>query len=292
MRHALAGMLVALVPLAAVSQPVDYKFAKPVVTKPSGIDGSRMAELLRHQRPASRIVPEVAHESGDNAFIFPLIGNTPGANGTFFRSEATLLNNGSNSQRMRLFFFPAGAQTCNGIPIRDIEIPAYNWYEYGDIIADVFGMNGLGSLGVIPIDAFGNFDSTAHIDATIRIFTSSSGGGSVSQTFDSIALSNYGGNEVVFGLRSDSGFRTNYGIFNYLGYSRTFDAYFYGLNNVRAQASVTVGPCSVAFSAVPNLNYGALLINVIPRDSDGGWYGFASSVDNTSGDSWSVSARP
>jgi hypothetical protein len=43
---------------------------------------------------------------------------------------------------------------------------------------------------------------------------------------------------------------------------------------------------------VPNLNYSIMLINFVPRDNNGGWYAFASSVDNVSGDSWSVSARP
>jgi hypothetical protein len=250
-----------------------------------------MVELLR-QKSSRHLVPNVAHEGGDAAFVFPLIGNTPGANATFFRSEAMFLNNADHGQVIRLFFFPLGAQTCSGIPIRDIAIPAFNWYAYHDIIADVFGVNGIGSLGVIAIDAFGNFDITAHIDATVRIYTPAFGGGSASQSFDSVALSDYGGNEVAFGLRHDAGFRTNYGIFNYLGYARTFDIFFYGVDNVRAQASATVGPCSIAFSPVPNLNYSIMLINFVPRDSNGGWYGFASSVDNVSGDSWSVSARP
>lgn len=290
MRLGVSGLLLIFATFAASSQPVGHLAERPVITTPAGVDGSRMAELLRQR--SYGVVANVAHEGGDTAFIFPLIGNAAGGNGTFFRSEAMFLNNADHGQVIRLFFFPAGAQSCSGIPIRDIAIPAYNWYAFHDVIADVFNLSGLGSLGVIAIDAFGNFDYTAHMDATIRIYTPAPGGGSASQTFDSIALSDYGGNEVAFGLRHDAGFRTNYGIFNYLGYTRTFDMFFYGVDNARAQSSVTVAPCSVAFNGVPNLNYSIMLINFVPRDTNGGWYGFASSVDNISGDSWSVSARP
>ena len=292
MRLAVTGLALALGAVAAGAQPVHYTYEKPAVSTPEGVDGSQMAELLRGRHASGRIAPTVAHDSADTAFIFPLIGNTPGANGTYFYSDGTLVNNKDQQQVLRLFFFPAGAQTCNGVPVRDVTIPPYHWYEYGDIIANLFGLNGLGSLGVIAIDSFGNYDPTAHVDATVRIYTATPGGGSASQTFESIALSDYGGSELIFGLRSDSSFRTNYGIFNYLGYTRTFDTYFDGFNNVTAQSSLTVPPCSVVFTSVPSRNFIGLLINVVPRDDGGGWYGFASSVDNISGDSWSVSARP
>jgi len=289
----LAGFSIFLLVLSlpALAQPRPRRFAAPEVSSVPGVDGTSFAETLRAPK-SGRIAPNVAHDESDNSLIFPLAGNAPGANGTFFRSEATLVNNLNRQQKVRVWFFPLGGNSCSGVPIKDLTLNPFAWYVWSDFVAQVFNLNGLGSIGLIAIDSIGNVDPTARVDMALRIYTPAFGGGSASQTFQGVGLSDFGGNQTAFGLRHDSAFRTNYGIFNYLGNTRTFDISFVGLGNTSASSVLTVGPCSVGFTGIPNLNYGSVLMDIQPRDTQGGWYGFASSVDNVSGDSWSVSARP
>lgn len=285
------SLLVLSLSLPALAQPLPRKFVAPDVSSVAEVDGAAFAETLQASK-SGRIAPNVAHDESDNSLIFPLAGNAAGANGTFFRSEATLVNNLNRTQRVRVWFFPLGGNSCSGVPVKDLTLDPFAWYVWSDFVAQVFNVNGLGSIGLIAIDSFGNADSNARVDMALRIYTPAFGGGSASQTFQGVGLSTFGGNQTAFGLRHDAGFRTNYGIFNYLGSPRTFDVSFVGLGNASSSAVLTVGPCSVGFTGIPNLNYGSVLMDIRPRDSLGGWYGFASSVDNVSGDSWSVSARP
>ncbi|HEV2719611.1 MAG TPA: hypothetical protein VG323_06300 [Thermoanaerobaculia bacterium] len=289
MKRSLAlSVVMVLVSLPLFAQT--RKFAAPEISAVPGADGTTFSETI-HAAKAHRIVPNVSFDESSNAMVFPLVGNAPGANGTFFRSEATIVNNLNRRQILRVWFFPLGGGTCNGVPVKDLALDAFNFYVYSDFVAQVFGLNGLGSLGMIAVDSFGNADPNARVDSAVRIYTPAFGGGGASQSFQGVGLSDFGGNQTAFGIRHDANFRTNYGIFNYLGFTRTFDVNMTGIG-ASASSVVTVGPCSVAFTGVPNLNYGALVLDIMPRDTQGGWYGFASSVDNVSGDSWSVSARP
>ncbi len=289
MKRSLAlSSIVLLVSLPLFAQT--RKYAAPEISAVPGADGATFSETLQAGK-AHRIAPNVAFDESAVAMVFPLVGNAPGANGTFFRSEATIVNNVNRQQRLRVWFFPLGGGTCSGVPVKDLVLDAFNFYVYSDFVAQVFGLNGLGSLGIIAIDSFGNTDPNARVDASVRIYTPAFGGGSASQSFQGVGLSTFAGNQTAFGVRHDAAFRTNYGIFNYLTFTRTFDVSMTGIS-ASASSVVTVGPCSVAFTGVPNLNYGALVLDIQPRDSQGGWYGFASTVDNVSGDSWSVSARP
>ena len=293
LRSLLACLFVCVLALPLLAQPLPRKYAAPQVTEVSGVDGSAFAAMMRSAKPTSGgLAPKVAFDESSNAMVFPLVGNAPGANGAFFRSEATIVNNLNRRQVLRVFFFPLGGNTCSGVPIRDLTLEAFNFYVYSDFVAQVFGLNGLGSLGMVAIDNFGNADTSARVDADVRIYTATlSGVGSASQSFQGVGLTTFGGNQTAFGIRHDTLFHTNYGIFNYLGFTRTFDVDITGIN-AATSTTVTVGACSVGFAGLPAINFGSLVLDIRPRDTQGGWYGFASSVDNLSGDSWSVSARP
>lgn len=286
-----------LIPIFAVAQPHPRQSVAPEVGPVSLTDGTGFAKAVEFSRQARRMVgPNASHDSSDDVFVFPLAGNTPGAFGTFFRSEATIVNQLNRNQRIGIYFFPAGAGTCNGVPYTEMTLAPFNFYVWTDFVSQVFGLNGLGSLGIVALTGpGGSTDTTAAIDGTLRIYTPVPGGlGNASQNFDSAGLSTWPGNESAFGLRHDGNvnYRTNYGIFNYLGFTRQFSVTFTGTTGAQTSTSVNVAPCSVSFSNVPNLNYGSVLIDIQPTDSSGGWYGFAASNDNNSGDSWSISARP
>lgn len=280
-----------LIPCIASAQ--QRRSEAPKVEVITNVDGAQFGKMLEESRRARRLVNNASHDSSDDAFVFPLAGNAPGQFGTFFRTEATFVNQLNRTQFVEVFFFPIGGGTCSGVPVRRLTFAPFNFYVYSDFVSDVFGVNGLGSLGVVAVDGNGNTDTTAAIDGTLRIYTANPTGGFSSQNFDSAALTDFGGNQSAFGLRHDGvNFRTNYGIFNYLGFTRTFTINFNGTTGASASDSMTVAPCSVGFKGVPNLNYGSVLLDIQPNDSNGGWYGFASANDNISGDSWSISARP
>jgi hypothetical protein len=282
-----------VISVAAIASAQQHHAAEPIVHAVRHVDGSTFAKLVAQSRHARRVAPNASHDSGDDAFVFPLAGNSPGAFGTFYRTEATLVNNLGRDQDVAVYFFPLGGGTCSGVPVVDVTIPARSFRVWSDFVANVFNINGLGSLGVVAIDGSGNTDTSASIDGTLRIYTAAPGGGFASQSFDAAGLSTFSGSQIIFGLRHDgTAYRTNYGIFNYLDATRDFNVTFNGTTGASETDVVTVAPCSIAFKGAPGTDFGSLLIGIQPDDANGGWYAFASSNDNVSGDSWSVSARP
>lgn len=238
----------------------------------------------------------VATETADSAFIFAVVGNSPGAGGTYFRSEVTLVNNLSRSQNVAALYFPAGAGSCNGASVQTLRLSGNTFYVWSNFVADIFNTTGLGSVVVLAVDGNGHFDSTGSIDGFSRIWTPIAGfQGTASQSFPSVSLSAFPQTQFIYGLRHDSSFRTNLFIFNYLPTgstaSRLFTANVVGLSD-SASFTMSVPPCSLAVSALPGKTFGALSISVTPPDSAGGWFAFGSTVDNQSGDNWSVAARP
>lgn len=245
---------------------------------------------------ARDVQAQVTTEAGASIFVFPIMGNAAGSGGTYFRSDTTMINNLNRPQRIAIFYFPANGSTCNGIRPVEMVMQPLTWYVWPDFVGSVFGQSGLGSVAVAAIDANGNADPSGNIDGFSRIWTPVPGGsGYASQSFPPSAVSFYQHSQWAYGLRHDASFRTNVGVFNYLPTGnpqpRIFDVIVFGLND-ESEMTLTVPPCSMALQVVPNRNYGALIVGIKPRDSFGGWYGFASSVDNNSGDNWSSSARP
>jgi len=229
----------------------------------------------------------------DWVFIFPIVGSVNGGNGTFFRSETTIVNSRSIPQDAALFYFPAngGSVNCTRPSVR-LHFAANTWYVWSDFVPQVFGTSGLGAVIVVAVDAAGNPDSNAILDGSSRIWTPIPGStGSASQNFPAAAFSIQAGRQSGYGLRQDAAFRTNIGIFNYETHLRTFDINVIGLNG-QTSTVMNVDACTLTQFPAPSGNFGVMAVYVQPRDTDGGWYGYASSNDNVSGDSWSATLRP
>jgi hypothetical protein len=273
----------ALFAAAADAQPV-RRFVEPTIE--------------RNATAAPRIAPDIASENSGAAFVIAVVGNAPGGFGTHFRSEVVISNNLQRAQRLEIFYFPANAGSCAQFQRRTMTMDSYSWYVWPDFVGSVFSAQGLGSVIVFAADAAGNVDHSAEIDGFSRIWTPTAGlaGGTASQSFPPVEVSGGSGMHTAFGLRADAGFRTNVAIFNYLPSfgttPRVFDIYLGGVTGEERTMTVTVPPCSMVLQAIPAANYGALLVEFRPRDSQAGWFAFASSVDNVSGDNWSSSARP
>ena len=239
---------------------------------------------------------QVSEEHSDWFLVFPIVGSTPGGNGTYFRSETTILNNLTRQQRVAVFYFPAGAGSCSAGTLKYLTLDSYSWYVYPDVVANLFGTSGLGGMILFAVDAFGNPDSTASLDGFSRIWTPVAGfAGTASQSFPPVIPNVINGYQEAYGLRQDAGFRTNVGIFNYFPTgslsARLFDVHIDGFTGASADMTLSVPPCSLVLQPIPAGTFGNLIMSVTPRDGGSAWYGFGSSVDNISGDNWSSTTR-
>ena len=239
-----------------------------------------------------RIHAEVNTGAGDIAFIFPIVGSVAGNFGTYFRSETTLVNNLNRAQDIELYYFPAGGNSC-GVQPQYMRMDPLTWYVWSDFVSQVFGRTGLGSVIIFAVTPnHANVDSSASVDGFSRIWTPlpNSTVGTSSQSFPAEALEFNGGTRWAYGLRQDSNFRTNVGIFNYDSVARTFDVGVNGLSG-STSFSMNVGACSLSTAAVPAGSYGLFELSMSARDGRALWYGYGSSNDNYTGDSWSSVPR-
>lgn len=228
--------------------------------------------------------PNVVLEGAEANFIFAVVGSA-GA----FRTEAVIMNRLNRSQLVDAYYLPLGAANCN-VGATRLRLDPNTWYFYSDFVFDVFRQVGFGSVVIFGVTASGATDSTARIDGNARIWSLATGGGTASQNFPAMSIAVPSGDQSAFGLRKDEFYRTNWGIFNYGGSTRTFDLIFNGLRGFSSM-SVDIPPCSLIQQAVPGGPYGSFEIGFSPRDGGGLYYAYGSSVDNASSDAWSVPAR-
>src|SRR5207253_935520 len=120
-----------------------------------------------------------AQTVGDNRssryFIIPAAGSVAGANGTFFRSDVTLINYATTAEDVIAVFWPNGQSTtpsvANGVRIT---LPAAKAVTYIDFVASVLGKSGLGSILFFGVQG-SNIDTDAAIDGLSRIYTKQPG---------------------------------------------------------------------------------------------------------------------
>jgi hypothetical protein len=237
--------------------------------------------------------PNVVLEGSEAAFVFPIVGSTPGAGGLFFRSETILFNRRSIAQDIALYYFPTGGGSGNcNLPAKTMRLAAQTWYVFTDFAQDVFNRGGLGAVIVLGITPSGQVDANARIDGNSRIWTPQPGtAGTSSQNFPSMSLFMEPGLQSSFGLRHDEFYRTNWGIFNYDINTRTFDIYVNGARGSRTLSGQNVDGCSLVLSLIPGGPYGSFELGIEARDGRALYFTFGSSVDNATGDSWSVVGR-
>src|ERR1700720_1617104 len=238
MKHIL--MITALLCASPLLLAATLRHAKPVATKNGPpLSASKLAEGQRKPRA------DVAVETSSSIFIFPVVGSLAGGNGTYYRSEATLVNNRFVSQTVEMFYFAQGISNCTR-PSRLVTLQANSWTAYDDILQNVFGETGVGSLIVQAVDANGNYDPNGDIDGTSRIWTPSPlSDGTLSQTFGAASFNQNNGVTALsaYGLRDGGGFPTNMGVLNYSSQPRTFTVLINGVNG-QSSFDFSVASCS------------------------------------------------
>ncbi|HUP49210.1 MAG TPA: hypothetical protein VNA04_10515 [Thermoanaerobaculia bacterium] len=249
------------------------------------------------------ILPAAAFEPQADNLVQPLgsgvqiliavAGNAEGAVGTHFRSEILIINYRDVDQEVQLFWIPR-----SGPPfVITVTINARSGLGSSDFIGEVLGQTGLGTLVLTPmITGTNNTDTNARLYATARIWTPQPGTtGTTSQTLSTVPLAHVSGRRLsMVGLRRDEQYRLNVGVMN-LDNDRTQTFVItVGGNNplVTESETITLPPLSmqqVGMHGQALANLQVAVDNVTPDETLATrWFAYGSSVDNITGDSWSM----
>ncbi|MDP9190146.1 MAG: hypothetical protein M3P06_00395 [Acidobacteriota bacterium] len=252
--------------------------------------------LLSHSLNADLIVPQTAAAR----ILVPAAGNAAGANGTFFRSDIQVVNLRNAEQRVRMFWLPQGSSGA-AIAARSVDIGALSGIGSEDFVASVMLQSGVGGIEFVGVTETGQFDQNARLHVTSRIWTPRPDGGSgtMSQTFPALIMPGSTARvKTAFGLRHSSQYRVNVGITNPSDTVHLFRVSAFSVTEVgqeNPQFEVTVQPRSIEQRVVNGLIGNGTVQVLIENLTEGtatDWQGWASSIDNQSGDAWSQIAFP
>jgi len=231
--------------------------------------------------------------------LIPAAGSTPGANGTFFRSDITLINFANHDQAVTLQWLPqSGASTST-----TITIPAQSGIRSADFVRNYLGQTGLGAILVTGMTAEtnGSPDSTAALYVSARIWTPQPGtDGTTSQSFPAIPVSSVNtDNAALFtagGADQPANYRENVGIVNLDANAQTFTVSIVDANGSPAVFVVVVpghGMQQIGLgSGLPATQQILIQNNTSASTRSNAWVAYGSTVDNITGDAWSELALP
>lgn len=226
--------------------------------------------------------------------LIPAAGSAAGANGTFFKSDISIINLSNHSQMIASQWLP---QVGGGQPIQQtITIPALTGIRSADFVHDYFGVSGLGSIVIHGITSMGATDLTAALFVSSRIWTPQPGtNGTTSQSFPAIPVNTVNTPAAaLFSLGSidnPNNFRVNVGIVNLdPNDAQTFAIQVPSLGPVPPAIMVTIPassmqqisvgtPSSPGQISIQNVTDAATRSNL--------WTAYGSTIDNVTGDAWS-----
>lgn len=261
------------------------------IAEPAGAPRTIEDAVHRIRRAPRPAVIEV--DGREDAFVIPIAGNAAGGNGTYFRSDVSIANYRSISQRIAVGWLAAG-QDNRAAGLAYFNLPANTTVVQENFVGNSLGKSGLGAILVMAVDAAGNLDTAALLDGTSRIWTPQPGSaGSVSQTFDGVTATDSIGSLTasVIGLRQSADFRANAGIVNLDDVTHTWT--IQSLHN-GALTFITVPPLSVVQAPVTSGSGSGAGHLAFTMKSDGfgfWWTAYGTSVDNRTGDGWVARAK-
>jgi len=147
------------------------------------------------------------HPSG--AIFLPAVASVPGVPPTYWSSSVWLLNPGETEVPVQLFFTPRGENGLETHDVQTVNVPAHAAVSWPDVLHDLFGRSGAGSLEVRGAGMI--VKSRTSTPAT------GGGGGSYGQGMPAVAtnraLSLAGTPRALApGVGENAGFRTNLGL--------------------------------------------------------------------------------
>lgn len=285
-------LLVTLPLLAAPRKARNYKSGTEVVKRKLPSDPGRLSRLVS-QYEAYRTgvgASAIGDMRSARLLLFPAAGSVAGANGVFFKSDVTLVSfNPDDHQHIVAIWLRNGANTDDP-PAVELTLDADTYYTFEDFVGTVLERtNELGSILIIPVDDEGDINfADAAIDGFSRIWTPQpNASGTVSQPFEATDPFSFYVFETatIMGLRQDTQYRTNYGIVNIDDVPHTFNVHFLG-ENQQTTSTITIPAGGMVHQAIPQGNYGPLVIEMDVDDPEAPWIGYGTSNDNITGDGW------
>ena len=237
-------------------------------------------------KPNGLVIPE----GSATQILIPAVGSVAGGNNQFFRSDVTIFNYATHDQRVRFNWLPLGQDGTN-IPARELTLGARRAIASEDFVPAYLQQTGLGAVLITPLTDTGSLDLSAKLYATSRIYSNppTSDVGTVSQTFNAVPISvAINLRQTIIGLKHDERFRMNVGIVNLEPTTQTYQITFLGTGGGQSDnVTVSVPPMSLLQVPAPGTAHINLQVGVTSLTQGAKWLAFGSSVDNTSGDSWS-----
>ena len=246
---------------------------------------------------APGFVDAIVRSSVTNAaLVVPVAGTVRGAGLTLFTTELMLSNAHDAPQTVVISWLPRGgdgALASFKLTVPGASDPSGGTLKFRDVGAR-FGMDGIGSLMIAAVDAAGNFDASASIDASTVVWSDSGDGRApLSQVIPvaRAALLGNHGRALASGLRQDAQFRTNAGIVNLTTQPHRFTIQIEGERSP-AQFTIDVPPLSMVQNPLPAGDYGSLTLDVVADSADARWLLYGSSIDRTTGEAQTSVASP
>ena len=237
--------------------------------------------------------------------LIPAAGSTAGVNGTFFRSDISIVNLADHRQNVIVEWLPQPGGTYQ---FAYFVIPPKSGIRSADFVKDYLNTSGVGSIVVtamtgpeatpLPIT-----DPTGKLFVSSRIWTPQPGtNGTTSQSLPAIPVAGINNTQVgiyaMTGIDDPPSYRTNIGVVN--------------LDPVNPQTfAVTWGPplgapiqTGTAFTLPPNtmVQLSGLaacctnpisVTNITPPDTRSTqWTAYGSTINNVTGDAWDEIAVP
>lgn len=250
--------------------------------------------LLAFTAYAQQTDEVIVPRAGAPQLVIPVTGSTAGANGTFFRTEIHLINLRNAAQRVAVYWLPQGSSGST-LPARVLDLNPLSGLASEDFVDEFVHQAGLGAIQFIAITEAGSPDPNGLLHVTSRIWTPrpDGGEGTMSQTFPAVVrgASTPSILKIVFGQRRSAQYRLNVGVMNPAATTQRFrlTAHISGTSGTDTQVTeIDVVARSIQQITVGGTSSGTvqvLIENVTGTAGD--WQGWASSVDNQSGDAWS-----
>ncbi len=215
----------------------------------------------------------------------PIVANSPGLQGTLWRSDVSITNLEPSPTSVVLMLFPELVDDVPAFtPVMSdpIAVPGAGQVTFANVLQSVFGLTDVkGALQVITTDG-------APVLVSSRAFNVPEGGGTFGQDAQAILVAD---RASAGGLEHDSFYRTNIGIFLPVdpgSQQAVFEVTVRAADGSVAGAGyITFTEPGVVQKSLSAFGVGLLVdgwVSVTCTDPGLTWYGYASRVDQTTGD--------
>lgn len=245
--------------------------------------------------------------------MIPVAGTVAGANGTRFQTDLTITNqtSGPGGILIDVYWLPRDLPGT-GTPVTRLALPHHAVQFHEDFVTRTLNLSGLGAIILRAVHEDGSPNLGGRIDAFARVWTPVAGRtGTVSQSIHASTLYFPPTDDLqpipslIYGLRQDASFRSNYGLVNMGTKPLAFTVSFItGTDASSLDRTITervvVEPQSMTHRAVPASAIGPLTIHIRPHQERSisnpsaplqPWAAYGSSVDNITGDGWYSKAQ-